>query len=86
MTLTVTFYTLGGPGKNAYAGKLTWDGTALAADPADSPLLAGILADPIPEPVTGRALDPGADPEAWLRNLRFTYRSAYLRAGEVAEG
>lgn len=70
-------------GEDAIAGTITWDGQSLVAEPADDPLLRGILAEPADVPLPGgREFAVLADdPEAWLKNLYRGYTSAYLRAG-----
>lgn len=72
-------------GEDVMAGHLRYDGQAIHADPPGNPLLLNILAGPVRDLRTGKPVGV-ADPVRFLRNLRFTYRSAYLRAGEPEEG
>jgi hypothetical protein len=77
--MQVDFYELGDEGSQR-VGSIRWDGSRLSAEASEDKLLNRIMTEPIPEPMTGRALDPRKSPEEWLKNLQYQYRSAYLRA------
>lgn len=75
-------------GEDVLAGVLRLEGgkvVAAPATPACATLVQNILADDIPEPLTGRRLSAKGTPEEWLRNLPAQYHSAYLRAKLVEE-
>ncbi len=68
-------------GKDTVAGTLTSEGGPILCEP-DSPMLREILETPIREHQTGEEITSDT-PEVFLRNLKYAYRSAYLRAGEA---
>ncbi len=69
-------------GKDQIAGDFQWDGNTVTCIPPDSELLRNILQSPVREKDTGETLSSESNPQEWLENLQFQYRSAYLRAGK----
>jgi len=73
-------------GQNREAGRITWDGKTVGAQPPDDTLLQNIISDSIVAPLNGAnarlTVAHGAD---FLEGLQFQYRSAYLRAGAPEE-
>ncbi len=70
-------------GKDEVAGTLALERGDVLPRPEDSVLLRGMLEEPVRDLETGEAVYPDEEPERFLKNLRYTYRSAYLRAGPV---
>jgi hypothetical protein len=69
-------------GNDKIVGRITWDGQSIKCEP-NSTLLKCIAEQAIPELKTGKMLYPDKEPEKFLDNLKFQYRSAYLRASEA---
>src|SRR3984957_3167219 len=83
-TLEVTFYRCP-EWQDEVAGKIRYSDGAFALEPEDSLMLRNILAHPISDKQSRQLIGSQDSPEAFLRNLRYTYRSAYLRASEARE-
>ncbi len=84
MGKSVAFVGLDSNGQDEPLGSITLDGRKLTCGPSDSVLLNNILKKTIVGP-GGKVFNPTADPEGWLANLRFQYKSAYLRAFPTEE-
>ncbi len=72
-------------GKDIVRGALVLEGGEIVARPPGMMRLQTILDEPVRDQKTGKPIWAETNPEAFLRNLKFTYRSAYLRAGDVEE-
>ncbi len=66
-------------GNDVLEGKFLLRDGAIVAEPADSPLLADILSQPVRDPGSGDLVGPRT-PERWLQGLPYRYDSVYLRA------
>ena len=82
--LVVQIFSLDERGKNVEAGALFYDGRVITATPR-STLMQSVLDEPVRDRATGGTVTAQSDPIAWLTNLRFHYKSAYLRATEPVQ-
>lgn len=64
--------------EDTVVGTIWWNGSEFVLEP-QYPLLENILFRPVVDPNTGKKITSQQDPEAFLRALKFTYTSAYLR-------
>jgi hypothetical protein len=86
MLLEVTFYSLTGTSGDVHPepfGVIRYDGNIFTIDPPDSVALRSVLSRNVLDMATRKPVTAKSDPERWMENLRFQYRSAYLRAGEA---
>lgn len=76
----VTILGVSSTGEDKEVGTITLSGDKLIPDPLGDSTLQSILSAPVYDVKTKSDVSPVDDPETWMENLRFKYRSAYLRA------
>lgn len=83
--MKVQIHRLNEVGQDVVVGALILDEEGLRAEPVGLMVLRTILREPVRDQETGLDVWAQDAPERFLKNLRFTYKSAYLRAGEVED-
>ena len=79
--MEVTIYSMNDP-----VGVLRHTESGVVCDPPDNPVLRGVLASPLRDPDTKRAVTARSDPKRWLELLPTQYRSPYLWAAAEKKG
>lgn len=72
-------------GKDKLAGRISLEEGRLVPKGPETDMPENLLDEPVHDMKTKEAVYSDKDPEAFLRNLQYTYRSPYLRAGAVEE-
>lgn len=72
-------------GKDKLAGRISLEEGRLVPEGPETDMLENLLDEPVQDMKSKEAVYSDKDPEGFLRNLQYTYRSPYLRAGDVEE-